>query len=122
MKEVFKPGDIKTYSRTVAADDIAKFDAGVVHQLYSTFAIARDAEWCTRLFVLEMKEEDEEGIGTFVYVDHISRARVGSEVVFTATMLEMRPNELICSYEVRTGDRILATGKSGQNILKKEKL
>ena len=45
-----------------------------VHPFYSTFALGRDVEWACRQFVLEMKEEDEEGIGTFLNITHKSPA------------------------------------------------
>jgi predicted thioesterase len=64
MKHLFKQGDVKRYSKVVSIDELASFESGTVHEVYSTFALARDAEWSGRLFVLEMKEEDEEGIGT----------------------------------------------------------
>lgn len=122
MKNIFKPGHTKTYLKKVTPEDIAKFDSGTVHELYSTFALGRDAEWCTRLFVLEMKDEDEEGIGTFLYIDHLSAAPVGKEVLFTGMVEEIKGNELICTFEARLGDRLLATGRTGQKILKKSKL
>jgi predicted thioesterase len=69
----------------VSHADTANLDSGQVHPVYATFALGRDAEWCCRLFVLEMKEEDEEGIGTFLSIEHRSPALENSQVVFTAT-------------------------------------
>ena len=122
MKNIFKPGDQKYFSRVVRAEDCAAFENGAVHPVYSTFALARDAEWCCRLFVLDMKEEDEEGIGTMVSVEHLAPAKQGSTVDFTATVLSLQGHEIICSYEARIGDRVIATGRQGQKILTKEKL
>ena len=64
MKHLFKPGDKKTHQVEVKSTDVAAFENGMVHPFYATFALGRDAEWSSRLFVLDMKEEDEEGIGT----------------------------------------------------------
>jgi fluoroacetyl-CoA thioesterase len=122
MKNPFSLGDIKIYKKTVIQTDTATFDSGQVHPVYATFALGRDAEWACRLFVLEMKEADEEGIGTFLHVDHASPALLGSEVVFTAALKSVERNEVICSYEARVGDRLIAKGETGQKILKKEKL
>ena len=80
MKTPFKIGDTKTYSKVVGADETARFESGEVHPFYGTFALGRDVEWAGRLFVLEMKEEHEEGIGTFLYVDHHAPAFVGETV------------------------------------------
>lgn len=122
MKQLFQPGDTKTFSRRVREEDCAAFDSGQVHPVYATFALARDAEWCCRLFVLDMKEADEEGIGTMITIQHQSPAPIGATVVFTAVIKEMKEHEVICAFEARIGDRVIATGEQGQKILKKEKL
>jgi len=122
MKDIFKPGDTKTYTHKVTEADVAQFHGEVVHAFYSTYALARDAEWSSRLFVLEMKDADEEGIGTFVHVNHHAPALVGDEVLFTATYKTLKGNELICDITVHAGDRLLATCSTGQKIVKKEKL
>ena len=41
---------------------------GLVHTVLSTFALGRELEWAARLFVLEMKSVDEEGIGTELFI------------------------------------------------------
>jgi fluoroacetyl-CoA thioesterase len=45
MINPFKPGDTKTYTKTVEQTDTAAFDSGQVHPVYATFALGRDAEW-----------------------------------------------------------------------------
>ncbi|MCB0698094.1 MAG: hypothetical protein KDC07_12065, partial [Chitinophagaceae bacterium] len=106
----------------VTEADKAAFPTGEVHNVYSTFSIARDAEWAGRLFVLEMKEAGEEGIGTGITVAHHSPALMGQEVVFVATLTEVKRNEVVVDYTAHVGDRLVATGKTWQKILKKEKL
>lgn len=94
----------------------------MVHPVYSTFSIARDAEWSGRLFVLDLREEDEEGIGTFISVNHHAPAFPGEEIVFTATLKEIRNHEVITSFEARSGTRLIASGEQGQKIFKRKKL
>jgi fluoroacetyl-CoA thioesterase len=122
MINPFQPGDTKVYLHTVAEDDTARFPTGEVHAVYSTFAIARDAEWAGRLFVLEMKESDEEGIGTAVTISHKSPALIGEIVTITSTLQEVSGNEIITPFEARAGVRLIASGETRQKILKKEKL
>lgn len=122
MKKSFQVGDVKEYCHTVTEADKAEFESGEVHAVYSTFALSRDAEWAGRLFVLEMKEADEEGIGTGLTVTHHSPALVGQEVVFSATLTEVNKNEVVVDYTAHVGDRLIATGKTWQKILKKEKI
>ena len=122
MKDIFSIGDKKVFTKKVTAEDIASFESGTVHEVYATFAIARDAEWAGRLFVLDMKEADEEGIGTFVHVDHHAPALVGETVIFEAEIDELYKNTINCKFTSHAGERLIASGRTGQKILKKEKL
>ena len=123
MKNVFKKGDQVQYKKVIQHNEIASFESGTVHEVYSTFAIARDAEWSGRIFVLEMKEEDEEGIGTKIEVKHKSPAFVGEEILFIATFEEITErNEIITSFKALCGERLIAEGIQGQKILKKDKI
>lgn len=119
MRNVYKTGDQKTFVRTVREEDIAEFDAGVVHPFYGTFALGRDAEWAGRLFVLDMKEEDEEGIGTFLTIKHHSPALIGQEVTITSEVIRIEGNDIDCKFEARHKGRLIASGTTGQKILKK---
>lgn len=122
MKSVFKPGDTKTFAKRVTPADFVRFDTEVLHAVYSTYALARDFEWSSRLFFLEMKDADEEGVGTFLSIDHKSPAFDGEWVQITATVESLNGPELICAIEARVEDRIIAVGKTGQKMLKLEKL
>lgn len=122
MKDIFKPGDRKHYEHTVTPADVASFHGEVVHAVCATFSLARDIEWTTRQFVLEMRDADEEGVGTFLSIDHRGPAFVGEVVFFEAWIESLERNELICGYEARVGDRLIAQGRTGQKILKREKL
>ena len=73
-------------------------------------------------FFLELMEEDEEGVGTFLQIEHKSPARIGEEVTIRAKVESITGNELICIIEAQSGNRIIATGKTGQKMLKKENL
>ena len=122
MKQIFVAGDIKEFKTIVKPQDVASFDGTVVHDVCSTFALARDIEWTTRQFVLDMKEEDEEGIGTYLQIRHKSPAFVGEEITFRGKFERLTGNELRCSFEVLVGARTIATGSTGQKILKREKI
>ncbi|KAA2240201.1 hypothetical protein F0L74_28975 [Chitinophaga agrisoli] len=122
MQHYYTTGDRQYFTRVVREEDCAIFDTGALHPVYSTFALARDAEWCCRLFVLDMKDTDEEGIGTMITVRHVAPAKVGTMVQFTATIIRLQGHEIICEYEAKVGDTVIATGEQGQKILKKDKL
>ncbi len=106
--------------------DVADFTAEgghFVHAVCSTFRLARAAEWAGRLFVLALKEEGEEGVGTFVHLDHHAPAFVGEEVVVAVTLDEVTPaGAVACSFAARVGSRLVASGRTGQRILPSAKL
>ncbi|GAA0891025.1 hypothetical protein GCM10009122_07040 [Fulvivirga kasyanovii] len=122
MKLIFKPGDKKFYTVEVTKQDVAAFNNEVVHEVCSTFALAREIEWSTRLFVLEMKEESEEGIGTRLEINHKGPAFVGETLTIEATVESINGNELLCSYRARVDDRMVAEGVTGQKVLPKDKI
>lgn len=122
MKNLPKVGDVRVYKKKVEEADVAAFHGEVLHRVYSTFSMARDMEWSSRLFFLEMKEEDEEGVGTHLSIDHKAPAFVGDELEISAKVISLNANELICDIEVRANGSVVATGKTGQRMLKKDKL
>lgn len=122
MKLIFKEGDRKSMKVKVYNTDIATFKAKTVHNVCSTFALARNIEWATRQYVLEMIDIDEEGIGTYLKIHHKSPAMVGEILTIESEVKSMVKNELICRFKVLVDDRMIALGESGQKILKKEKL
>lgn len=122
MNKLFKIGDRKIYQRQISIDDIASFNGVVVHEVCATFALARDIEWASRLFVLEMKDIDEEGIGTLLTINHKSPAFVGELLHIEAVISNFEKNELICDYVAKVNARIVATGQTGQKIVKKTRI
>lgn len=117
---------VRTHRFIVRPDDVADFTAEgghFVHAVCSTFRLARAAEWAGRLFVLELKDETEEGVGTFVHLDHQGPAFVGEEVVVDATLTDVTPTGAVtCSFVARVGERLVAAGRTGQRILPRAKL
>ncbi|MBO6516857.1 MAG: hypothetical protein JJ975_09940 [Bacteroidia bacterium] len=122
MIDKFKIGDEKTFIRTVRREDLAEFEAGMVHPFYATFALGRDAEWTGRLFVLDILEEHEEGIGSFLTVQHKSPALLGQQVEFTARICELNGTKISCTFEAKVGSRLIATGTVGQRVLTKNQV
>jgi predicted thioesterase len=122
VKNIFKRGDQKSFKRIVLESDCAIFNGQLLHRVCSTFTLARDFEWSSRLFFIELKDDDEEGVGTMLSIEHKSPAFVGEEIFFAATVETIIKNEMICTIEAKVGDRMIAIGKTGQKMLKREKL
>jgi len=120
MTNPFQPSATKTHTYLVQPQDFADFGSiagGLVHQVLSTFALGREMEWVARLFVLEMKDADEEGIGTELAIRHYAPAFGGETVVLTATFDALDGPALRCAVEARVGARLVATGHTGQRIV-----
>lgn len=122
MKKLFKVNDKKQHYKFISASDLASFEVGIVHPFCSTFVLAREMEWSSRLFVLEMLDEDEEGIGTKLEINHLSPALEGEKLLIEAIITSLEQHEIICKIEVTVGERVIARGITGQKILKKTKL
>lgn len=114
--------EIKEFKHIVGPEDFAVFQGKVVHEVYATFALARDAEWVGRLFIIDLCQPDEEGVGTHVHIEHKNPAFVGEEVIFAARIEKREGNAVICSFEASVGNRVIATGTTGQKILKRKKI
>lgn len=119
---MLKKGDKRIFKKVVQKQDIAAFPEQLVHEVYATFALARDIEWCSRLFILDIKKEDEEGIGTELQIKHLSSALVGEPIEIEATVTSFSEKGLLCEITVTSGERLIATGLTGQKLIKKEKL
>lgn len=122
MREVFQKGDQQHHKFQINEKDVAHFLQQAVHNVCATFTLAREIEWASRLFVLEMLEEGEEGIGTHLNIQHLSPALVAEEVEIESEYVGIIEREIICNYVARVGDRVVAKGTTGQKILQKEKL
>ena len=125
MTNPFQPGDVKTTTYLVRPEDFADFGTatgGLVHQVLSTFALGREMEWAARLFVLDMKAADEEGIGTELAIAHHAPAFAGETLTLTATFVALDGPRLRCTVEARVGPRLVATGHTGQHIVARARL
>ncbi len=110
------------YSKTITNSDIAAFQTGIVHAVYSTFAGARDAEYVCRLHVLATKKECDEGIGTFINIRHHAPAHVGEIIHYTSQYINTVRGEIHCKFEGKVNDKLIVSGTTGQRVLSKDKI
>ncbi len=122
MKGNLQIGDLRDYSFKVEKSAFPEFYSGVVHEVCSTYFLTKEIEWTSRLFVLDILEDDEEGIGTMICMDHISPALFHQKVEIIAKIESFEGNELKCSFVASVDGRTIAKGFTGQKILKKDKL
>jgi fluoroacetyl-CoA thioesterase len=122
MKHTCSLGEVRQFEKRVEPADLASFNGTLVHAVCSTFALAQAVEWACRLFVLDLKEADEEGLGTGLTISHQRPAFPGETILITATLESIEGNRVRCSFVARVGSRLVATGETSQKILKREKL
>ena len=122
MENSFKSGDVKLHQFQVNGNDVAKFDTGVVHEVCSTFKLGKEMEWASRLFILDMIEAHEEGVGTSLGIRHHAPAFIGEIVNIEAVFNVFHKNELTCDIRVKVGERNVASGITRQKIMSKKKI
>ncbi len=61
--------------------------------------------------------EGEEGIGSFLSIEHRSPAPIGENVLLEAVVTECDASSLVCTITARIGSRVCASGKQIQRIL-----
>ena len=122
MHNSFQPGDVQTYVHMVAPQDFAVLNGKLIHPVLSTFALGQAVEWCSRQFVELMLEEGEVGIGTLLTIEHHAPAFEGETVEIQAIFEQLEGPELTCRVEARVGERLVATGRTGQRIVSHAKL
>ena len=121
MRNPFQPGDRKEFRTQVTEAKLARFEAGLVHPVYSTFALGQDAEWVCRLFVLEMLEPHEEGLGSRLTVQHLAPALLGADVVLTAELIAVDGNQVRCRWWAEWNTLRIAEGEQTQHIVDRER-
>lgn len=96
---------------------------GPGHPVYATYWIARHFEEAGRKLLLPFREDGEEGVGTFVSVDHRASALPGMRVEIVATVEKVEGRRLDCQLTATSelGD-LIATGRTGQYVTQAERL
>ncbi len=126
MLDSLKIGNIAEVVITVTEDMCPAFDSVVVHHVYSTWSMAHHMELAARKVLAPHLDENEEGIGSHLSIDHLAPTPLGGRVRLVAEAVELEPTTLVCdviAYHVREGgDRIVGRGRQVQRILPKTKL
>ncbi|MFQ5493913.1 MAG: thioesterase family protein [Phycisphaerae bacterium] len=122
MKPGFEPGIVREISVVVTEEMCPAFDGVIVHRVYSTWSVAHHFELAARKVLVGFLEEDEEGIGSHVSVDHLAPCGIGSAVRVRATLTEVRHGRVVCEVAAYEGQRLLARGRQIQVVMKKTEL
>lgn len=122
MKTGFEPGIVREHTIEITEDMCPDFDGVVVHRCCSTWSMVHQMELAARRVLVDFLEDDEEGIGSHVSVDHLSPVAVGRTARVRAELTEVSGNRVVCEVTAYEGDRLLAKGKQVQVVMPKERL
>ena len=98
------------------------FDGIIVHRVYSTWSMAHHMELAARKILAPHLEEEEEGIGSHLSIDHLAPAPVGHEVTIRAEAVKVDENGVVCDIKAWDGNRLLGQGRQIQRVLPKSVL
>lgn len=104
----------------VDEDMCPAFDGVVVHRVYSTWSMAHQMELAARKVLVPFLEEDEEGLGTHLSIEHLAPTPVGKTVRTEAVATRVEGHRLVCVVRVYDGERLVGRGEQVQRILSKE--
>ena len=119
MKTSLQVGQAADVTITVTEDMCPAFDEIVVHRVYSTWSMAHHMELAARKVLAPHLEEDEEGIGSHLSIDHLAPAPVGHDVRVHAEAIEVDDEGVVCEVTAWDGDRLLGRGRQVQRVLPK---
>lgn len=121
-----KPGLFVGYEErmdiVVTEDMVASFGGEMIHPVLSTVSMIYYMEWVGRKVILPFLDDEEEGIGASIFVEHRSPAPVGKKVTFIATVTRVVPGKVICHVQAKHDQSIVGEGEFVQAIVHKKRI
>ncbi len=122
MKPSLKVGNTAEVTAPVTEAMCPAFDGVIVHRLYSTWSMAHHMELAARRVLAPHLDEDEEGIGSSLSIEHLAPTPVGHTVRIVAEAIDVDATTVVCALTAYDGDRIVGRGRQVQRVLPKRKL
>ena len=92
--------------------------AAATARVYGSAALVEHMEQVCRVLLDPHLEDGEDAVGHGVDVTHRAPVPVGANITLTATVAEVRPQQLKCEVLVRQGGRLVARGSYSQKVVK----
>ena len=93
-------------------------ELGRVHPVYATYSMARHFEEAGRKLLLPHLDDDEDGLGRSVAVEHLAPSWVGDRLTVEARCTEVHGNRITCACRTTDADgREVGTGSTVQVVL-----
>jgi predicted thioesterase len=87
--------------------------------------VAHHFELAARKVLAGFLQDDEEGVGAHLSVDHLAPCAVGKRVRVRAELVEVTGGQhrrVVCAVSAWDGDRLLARGRQVQVVMNKDHL
>lgn len=122
MKPELVPGRYSERQFVVAREHCPHFDGLLRHPVCATWTLVHEMEVAGRKLLEPFLEDDEDGIGAHISIDHRSPAAIGASVVVRAEATVVTRRKLVTRMSAVCGERLLAEGTFVQIILAKARL
>jgi len=122
MKPGLEPGRFVELHIRVTPQMCPHFDGVLKHPVLATWSLVHHIELAGRKLLEPHLEDQEEGVGVHVSIDHRAPAPIGSTVTVRAEVESVSPRRLACRVTARSGERLIAEGAFVQAILPKSRL
>ncbi len=122
MKPSLQVGNTAEVTALVTESMCPAFDGVIVHRLYSTWSMAHHMELAARKVLAPHLDEDEEGIGSSLSIEHLAPTPVGHTVRIVAEATDVDDTTVVCALTAYDGDRLAGRGRQVQRVLPKRKL
>lgn len=119
MKPSLQVGNTAEVHMLVTEDMCPAFDGVIVHRVYSTWSMAHHMELAARKVLAPHLDEDEEGIGGHLSIDHVAPAALGATVRIHAEATDLSGDCLTCEVTAWEGDTLLGRGRQVQRVFPK---
>ena len=122
MKPSLKVGNTAEVTALVTEAMCPAFDGVIVHRLYSTWSMAHHMELAARKVLAPHLDQDEEGIGSSLSIEHLAPTPVGHTVRIVAEATDVDDTTVVCALTAYDGNRLVGRGRQVQRVLPKRKL
>jgi fluoroacetyl-CoA thioesterase len=122
VKPGLQPGSSEAVEFEVAPEMCPHFDGVLVHPVCATWTLVQYMEVAGRRLLAPYLDQDEEGVGAHISVDHRAPAPIGSRVVVTAQVDSVGRRRLTCRVDAHGNGRRIASGRFVQVVVAKSRL
>ncbi len=122
MKPSLIVGTTAEVTAEVTEDMCPAFDGVIVHRVYSMWSMAHHMELAARKVLAPHLDDDEEGIGSSLSIEHLAPTPVGHSVRVVAIATEVNDTTVVCDLTAYDGDRLVGRGRQVQRVLPKSTL